>query len=234
MENQNHDLKSQIQELETQRRRLVDMLSVHRPSCTKPQHNFSTSEPFPTFPRESNTNVFRRMNNNFSRPTSSTSLVDATMTYRRVETCVEPYRRMETVLEETSYCRPPVESTVYHNFDSQEVKDSPLIVPFSRSVLNSVESPPSFTRIADQYSCQNLTDLDQFVKPELPPMAGFHNLAAGLGRPSSLDIASSVSPDYDTVNSPGVMAATYRHFDEESDTFGSEFSPTGLDRSCIV
>ncbi|XP_070160649.1 activating transcription factor 3 [Polyergus mexicanus] len=35
LETQNHDLKSQIQELETQRRRLVDMLSLHSPTCLK-------------------------------------------------------------------------------------------------------------------------------------------------------------------------------------------------------
>jgi hypothetical protein len=35
LENQNQDLKSQIQELETQRRRLMDMLSMHKPTCMK-------------------------------------------------------------------------------------------------------------------------------------------------------------------------------------------------------
>ncbi|XP_012260367.1 activating transcription factor 3 [Athalia rosae] len=35
LETQNHDLKSQIQELETQRRRLMEMLSVHSPTCLK-------------------------------------------------------------------------------------------------------------------------------------------------------------------------------------------------------
>ncbi|KAF3430683.1 hypothetical protein E2986_02640 [Frieseomelitta varia] len=35
LETQNHDLKSQIQELETQRRRLVDMLNLHGPTCLK-------------------------------------------------------------------------------------------------------------------------------------------------------------------------------------------------------
>ncbi|XP_076764667.1 activating transcription factor 3 isoform X2 [Xylocopa sonorina] len=35
LETQNHDLKSQIQELETQRRRLMDMLSLHGPTCLK-------------------------------------------------------------------------------------------------------------------------------------------------------------------------------------------------------
>ncbi|KAL2737992.1 activating transcription factor 3 [Vespula squamosa] len=35
LETQNHDLKSQIQELEMQRRRLVDMLSLHGPTCLK-------------------------------------------------------------------------------------------------------------------------------------------------------------------------------------------------------
>lgn len=35
LETQNIDLKSQIQELESQRRRLVDMLTMHTPSCLK-------------------------------------------------------------------------------------------------------------------------------------------------------------------------------------------------------
>ncbi|XP_067011876.1 activating transcription factor 3 isoform X2 [Anabrus simplex] len=35
LETQNHDLKSQIQELETQRRRLMDMLNMHSPTCMK-------------------------------------------------------------------------------------------------------------------------------------------------------------------------------------------------------
>lgn len=35
LENQNQDLKSQIQELETQKRRLMDMLSMHKPTCMK-------------------------------------------------------------------------------------------------------------------------------------------------------------------------------------------------------
>ncbi|XP_063239107.1 activating transcription factor 3-like isoform X3 [Bacillus rossius redtenbacheri] len=35
LESQNHELKSQIQELEGQRRRLVDMLSVHTPTCMR-------------------------------------------------------------------------------------------------------------------------------------------------------------------------------------------------------
>ncbi|KAK3908238.1 Activating transcription factor 3 [Frankliniella fusca] len=38
LESQNYELKSQIQELETQRRRLVDMLSSHSPTCTRPGH----------------------------------------------------------------------------------------------------------------------------------------------------------------------------------------------------
>lgn len=35
LETQNHDLKSEIKKLETQRRRLVDMLSLHGPTCLK-------------------------------------------------------------------------------------------------------------------------------------------------------------------------------------------------------
>ncbi|XP_014482197.1 PREDICTED: protein fosB isoform X2 [Dinoponera quadriceps] len=43
LETQNHDLKSQIQELETQRRRLVDMLSLHTPTCLKQSADSATS-----------------------------------------------------------------------------------------------------------------------------------------------------------------------------------------------
>ncbi|XP_025154422.1 activating transcription factor 3 isoform X2 [Harpegnathos saltator] len=43
LETQNHDLKSQIQELETQRRRLVDMLSLHTPTCLKQGADSATS-----------------------------------------------------------------------------------------------------------------------------------------------------------------------------------------------
>nr|CAD7261863.1 unnamed protein product [Timema shepardi]CAD7575459.1 unnamed protein product [Timema californicum] len=35
LETQNHDLKSQIQELESQRRRLMEMLSMHSPTCMR-------------------------------------------------------------------------------------------------------------------------------------------------------------------------------------------------------
>ncbi|XP_014216621.1 activating transcription factor 3 [Copidosoma floridanum] len=42
LETQNHELKSQIQELETERRRLVDMLNLHGPTCLKqPAHTDS-------------------------------------------------------------------------------------------------------------------------------------------------------------------------------------------------
>ncbi|PSN40623.1 hypothetical protein C0J52_09218 [Blattella germanica] len=43
LENQNQDLKSQIQELETQRRRLMDMLSMHTPTCMKNNSNIPYS-----------------------------------------------------------------------------------------------------------------------------------------------------------------------------------------------
>jgi len=46
LETQNHDLKSQIQELETQRRRLVDMLSLHGPTCLKQGVDASSYQQF--------------------------------------------------------------------------------------------------------------------------------------------------------------------------------------------
>lgn len=42
LENQNIELKSQIQELENQRRRLMDMLSMHNPTCVKNCHYASS------------------------------------------------------------------------------------------------------------------------------------------------------------------------------------------------
>lgn len=47
LETQNIDLKTQIQELETQRRRLVDMLAMHTPSCmksTQTDHHYSHTQ----------------------------------------------------------------------------------------------------------------------------------------------------------------------------------------------
>ncbi|KAL1454836.1 hypothetical protein WDU94_008969 [Cyamophila willieti] len=45
LETQNHNLKSQIQELETQRQRLTQMLTIHKPCCTKEDGvQFSNSE----------------------------------------------------------------------------------------------------------------------------------------------------------------------------------------------
>lgn len=245
LENQNLDLKTQIQELETQRRRLMDMLSVHGPSCTKSQ-TFSTSEssaPYPSTPFQyprgtvDSSNMFRRMNMAF--PRTSTSVGDTSMSYRRVEmssvSCAEPYQRMETVIDDNAYCQPNTESTVYHSYESQENKNNSLLVPFCRStVINSVESPPSFTRIGEQYPCQNLVSADQFVKPELPPMAGFHSPASSYGRPSSIDINSSVSSNYDSVNSPVLAANVYQQYDEDNGTFSSTFSTTIVDRSCIT
>ncbi|KAG5319216.1 ATF3 factor, partial [Pseudoatta argentina] len=46
LETQNLDLKSQIQELETQRRRLVDMLSLHSPTCLKQGVDASSYQQF--------------------------------------------------------------------------------------------------------------------------------------------------------------------------------------------
>lgn len=50
LESQNYELKTQIQELETQRRRLVDMLSSHSPNCTLPGHVHRPAHPPPHQP----------------------------------------------------------------------------------------------------------------------------------------------------------------------------------------
>lgn len=209
LENQNHDLKTQIQELETQRRRLVEMLNVHGPTCTKLSDSFTPVNIAASYPSSSYQSYtrggFRRVNT-FPRATAST------LTYRRVEmTSVETY---QSPVPEDNYCRGSMESSaVYHNFDN---KDSSA---YCRSVT-SVESPPTYT---EQYPCQTVTS-EQFVKPELPSMGSFHNPSPSYhNRLTNLDMASpNLAP-----------ASAYRHYDEESDTFSSGFSPTSLDGSCL-
>lgn len=201
------------------------MLNVHGPSCTKLPDSFTPvniaasypSSSYQTYPRGGNT--FRRVNT-FPRATAST------LTYRRVEmTSVETY---QSPIPEDNYCRGTMEPTsaVYHNFDN---KDSSA---YCRSGV-SVENVPSYT---EQYPCQTVTSAsEQFVKPELPSMRSFHSPSPSYhSRLTNLDMSSAVSPGYEAVNSPNLAsAASYRHFDEESDTFSSGFSPTSLDGSCL-
>lgn len=52
LESQNHDLKSQIQELEIQRRRLVDMLSLHTPTCIKQNNNINSDNNYQQYHNE--------------------------------------------------------------------------------------------------------------------------------------------------------------------------------------
>lgn len=51
LETQNHDLKSKIQELENQRRKLVDILAVHRPNCNKQPFASSSSAVYHEYSR---------------------------------------------------------------------------------------------------------------------------------------------------------------------------------------
>lgn len=285
LETQNHELKSQIQELETQRRRLVDMLSVHRPSCTKQQHynnNIETSSNFPsqnfhrvdnTYPRAtsavtmetSSSSMYRRVNiSSYSSRPSSTSAVESSMAYRRMEMTessyerptstagIEPtYQRLESSVEEnTTYCRPTgtpgllqdVSIATYHNFDEEVIKDPTImLVPYSRP--NSIENTASFLRMSnDQYTCQpNLTNLDHslsYIKPETSPVA-YQRPASTFGRPISVDINTPVSPSYDNhpegLDSPSIAPNTYQHFEDNSEnTFTAGFTTTGIDRGCIA
>lgn len=63
LESQNHDLKNQIQELEIQRRRLVDMLSLHTPTCIKQNINNSDNN-YQQFNNNNNNNSNVNNNNN--------------------------------------------------------------------------------------------------------------------------------------------------------------------------
>lgn len=93
LETQNIDLKTQIQELESQRRRLVDMLSMHGPACVKTSNrdhypnsnyivergNFNTDGPLP--PVTSLATSVIETNQSYNRPGS----VDINTSFRNIE-----------------------------------------------------------------------------------------------------------------------------------------------------
>uniref|UniRef100_A0A1B6DII2 BZIP domain-containing protein n=1 Tax=Clastoptera arizonana TaxID=38151 RepID=A0A1B6DII2_9HEMI len=182
LENQNHDLKSQIQELETQRRRLVDMLSVHRPSCTKPQHynNIDNSQTFTNQPFhrvDSNytrvpnavtieTSTYRQVNiSSYSSRPSSKSSVESSMAYRRMEISDSPYERpTNTVHVEPTYQRlEPVDrsSTYCQPVESQQILSEPTIPTYHNFDDNDIKDP---SVMLISYSRSNNIENTPFLK----------------------------------------------------------------------
>lgn len=116
LETQNIDLKTQIQELESQRRRLVDMLSMHGPACVK--QNTTRDH----FPQSSGSYICEDGNFNADGslpPVTSltTSVIETNQTYRSVSN--SPYRNQSLdaynrsasvgITNDNSYNRPNIQ-----------------------------------------------------------------------------------------------------------------------------
>ncbi|XP_075233143.1 activating transcription factor 3 isoform X2 [Lycorma delicatula] len=255
LENQNHDLKSQIQELETQRRRLVDMLSVHRPSCTKQtssSNTFASTEISGAFHNldsgsfsrsssasvEETTSVFRRVNmaSNCSRPVS-TSVIDSSMTYRRVEISSEYQRPASVNPKDISVSVYEESAPMYNRPSNFQTYDDEDVIKDSASVWRSnsgASIDTQFGRISTTdsgYSCQpSLTSLDSPMPYIQSDDGSPYSRATSsvFSRPTSLDVTSDYDSNAEVMDSPTIPPA-YHHFDE-SDNFCAGFPP---DRGCI-
>lgn len=137
LETQNHDLKSQIQELETQRRRLVDMLSIHKPCCTKKDGvQFSNIEPLdipftqPAFQSSSASNS--NSNVNISSNVHDNDRMSQSIQMFPTTDSLNLYDENDLSKYETGHCS----NRELHDLDStydisSEVKD--IILPFCAS-----------------------------------------------------------------------------------------------------
>lgn len=137
LETQNHDLKSQIQELETQRRRLVDMLSIHKPCCTKKDGvQFSNIEPLdipftqPAFQSSSTSNS--NSNVNISSNVHDNDRMSQSIQMFPTTDSLNLYDENDLSKYETGHCS----NRELHDLDStydisSEVKD--IILPFCAS-----------------------------------------------------------------------------------------------------
>lgn len=170
-----------------------------------------------------------------SRPLS-TSVIDSSMTYRRVEISSEYQRPPSTnpkdissisVYEESAstYNRP----SNYHSFDDDDIKD-----PGSVWRSNSGASiDTQFGRISTTdsgYSCQqSLTSLDSpihYIQSE--DGSPYSRPTSSVFRPTSLDVTSDYDSNVEVLDSP-TIPPTY-HFDETDNNFCAGFPP---DRGCI-
>lgn len=137
LETQNVDLKTQIQELESQRRRLVDMLSMHGPACVKQTNNRDH------FHQTSATYIVE--DSNYSADGSLppvTSVIETNQTYRPGSVDNSPYRTQN--LEVFNRCA----SVGIANDNS-----------YNRPNIQYVK-PPSIIVEGENYSPPHLTNLD--------------------------------------------------------------------------
>lgn len=141
LETQNIDLKTQIQELESQRRRLVDMLSMHGPACVKPtsSRDHYSQTPGRYIVEDSNYNG----DGNLPPVTSlATSVIESNQTYR------------PSSIENTSFRSQNIE--VFNRSATVGVTNENSYSPSNVSFVK----PPSIIVEGENYSPPHLTNLD--------------------------------------------------------------------------
>lgn len=177
------------------------------------------------------------MSSSCSRPVSASTIIDSTMTFRRVEISSD-YQRpaapkdiSTTVFEEPLhvYNRPNSNYAVY---DDDDVKDESVWRSNSGASIDTQFGRVSTATGDSGYSCQpSITSLDSPM-PYIQSEDGSpysRPTSSVFSRPTSLDVSTS---DYDSnveiMDSPTIPSA-YHHFDD-TDNYCAGFP---RDRGCI-
>ncbi|XP_073984175.1 activating transcription factor 3 isoform X2 [Rhodnius prolixus] len=243
LETQNHDLKSQIKELENQRRKLVDMLSGHRPSCSK---NYQTSAASTSSYQE----PYQRCSNTMLESTSYTTYSAGPSTsYHKVscESSTLAYHRNSgtssggaaAIYESGSYQRTATyvggANTSYEkavNRESAVMSSYPAHTDGVGGgyIRNSGSDSTVYTTLSSGSCSTSSGNVNNNGSPIMfigsPPTPQYN-------RPSSLGLNTASSSDYESnteiVDSPSIPPNNYHHFDEETGAYTAGF-PTS---SCI-
>ncbi|XP_044730701.1 activating transcription factor 3 [Chrysoperla carnea] len=158
LETQNIELKTQIQQLETQRRRLTDMLSMHTPACVKNRNNNNNTNGTPPGGHhhyDTNSNDYLHAGGYEHQPHSD----DCNSTVATIITSIPSI----TTLSNTNLNNPTI--TTYHNTTRPSSVDIPLtyshhLDPYGDDQYTDTKPVIIVNEPGDNYSTQQLTDLD--------------------------------------------------------------------------
>ncbi|KAK9499043.1 hypothetical protein O3M35_003558 [Rhynocoris fuscipes] len=234
LEIQNHDLKSQIKELETQRKKLFDMLAGHRPSCSKQTAYANTSCSAAASTSTYQEQYHHRCSNTTIESTStsySSYTAGPSTSYHKVscESSVAYHRNSGT--------SSGGQAAIYESGSFQRNSYNQQGVPTSRSAvgndITSYHQQQQHHHPADTNYMRN-SGSDSTVYTTLSSGSGSTS-AGGSGspimflgspstptqynRPSSLGLNTASSSDYESnteiVDSPSIPPSNYHHFDED-------------------
>lgn len=206
LETQNLDLKTQIQKLENQRRKLVDMLSIHGPTCTKSsfESNLSFQEHYPRCDRYV-----------YSEPHSYRKSLHSceSVSYTRNSTMESNYQRNT---EDTRYCRSS--TSTYSGYDDGIVNDTSALMNYCRV---SEEGPEGFMHSdTTVYTNLNVRSSPNFVNSRDSP-------TRICTRPTSISLNTSGS-EYESntelVDSPSFPPSNYHPYEEDSRSYSDGYS----------